>query len=258
MRSSLRRRNRFQFCNFYSVLGVFEEPLLQLQKSRALLPELIEIVDSFKQKIVERKEKNFFGAATTTTLRRLDRNVKEGLSSSFLDFYTTVLVYIDQWFRVEALPTNITWIMLKSKTIDYTEFVELAKQVEPEMAKKDDLFDEVIEVNRMLCQISDEVFKADPAESKWQNVFKDNDSLPNLYRLVGTILSIRLSNAFVERVFSLCKDQWTDARNSLHVKTVKALLQVRVNFHINCADMYKLLMEKEELRKRIRGGEKWG
>lgn len=75
---------------------------------------------------------------------------------------------------------------------------------------------------------------------------------------MSTILSIQLANAFVERVFSLCKAQWTDARNSLQVETVKALLQVRVNFDIDCAGVYKLLMEKGELRKKVQGMEKWG
>lgn len=84
--------------------------------------------------------------------------------------------------------------MLKSKTIDYTEVVELAKQVEPEMAEKDDLFDEVIEVNRMLCQISDEVFKADPAESKWQNVFKVSQDVDLFVICLTYFLGQRLSS----------------------------------------------------------------
>ena len=51
--------------------------------------------------------------------------------------------------------------------------------------------------------------------------------------------------------------QWTDAKNSLKVDTVKALLQVRVNFDENCAGFHKLLMTNGELRKKIQGSEKW-
>ena len=71
------------------------------------------------------------------------------------------------------------------------------------------------------------------------------------------ILSIQLANAFVERVFSLCKAQWTDTRNSLQVETVKALLQVRINFDINCAGAYQLLMKEGKLRKKIQSQEKY-
>lgn len=88
------------------------------------------------------------------------------------DFYTTVMEYIDKWFRVECLPTNISWIMLKQKNIDYTDTIQLAKQVAPEIAEKDELFNEVAELNRMLRQIPDEVFDAESAENKWQKVFK--------------------------------------------------------------------------------------
>ena len=43
-------------------------------------------------------------------------------------------------------------------------------------------------------------------------------------------MAIPGSNAFVERVFSLANSQWTDVRNKLKVETVKAILQVKVNF----------------------------
>lgn len=95
-----------------------------------------------------------------------------GNCNSFLqEFHTTVIEYIDKWFRVEFLPTNISWILLKNKNVDYTEAVELAKQVAPEIADKDELFNEMVEVNRMLRQIPDEVFDADTAEAKWQKIF---------------------------------------------------------------------------------------
>uniref|UniRef100_A0A914X152 Uncharacterized protein n=1 Tax=Plectus sambesii TaxID=2011161 RepID=A0A914X152_9BILA len=42
------------------------------------------------------------------------------------EFYTTVIEYIDKWFRVEFLPTNISWIMLSKKSVDYYDIVEMA------------------------------------------------------------------------------------------------------------------------------------
>lgn len=83
-----------------------------------------------------------------------------------------MIEYIEKWFHVEFLPTNIAWIMMKEKNLDYTDALELAKQVTPEIAEKDELFNEVVEVNRMLRQIPDEVFDVDPAEVKWQKIFK--------------------------------------------------------------------------------------
>lgn len=141
---------------------------------------------------MERKASEFFGAKTATSLGRLDSEEKERLSSSFQvgfclerwgncnsflqEFYTTVIEYINKWFRIEFLPTHISWIMLKQKNIDYTEALELAKQVAPEIADKDELFNEVVEVNRMLRQIPDEIFDVDQAEAKWQKIFKVSEN----------------------------------------------------------------------------------
>uniref|UniRef100_A0A915CR54 Uncharacterized protein n=1 Tax=Ditylenchus dipsaci TaxID=166011 RepID=A0A915CR54_9BILA len=55
------------------------------------------------------------------------------------------------------------------------------------------------------------------------------------WTIICIVLFIQLANAFVEQVFSLCKSLWKDARNSLKVEMLKAPLQVRVNFDINCA-----------------------
>ncbi|CAK5032896.1 unnamed protein product [Meloidogyne enterolobii] len=40
----------------------------------------------------------------------------------------------------------------------------------------------------------------------------------NLYRIIGVAISIPVSNAFIERIFSMASIQWTKERNSLEVK----------------------------------------
>lgn len=186
-----------------SVLAVFEKPLLQLQVSiliysvNILYPLLSEIdcppsgtrpnrrlVQTedcgAEGKEILRSGDCDFSRALGCRCERKTEHVFPGwfsfllcLCDSFLqDFYTTVIEYIEKWFHVEFLPTHISWITLKAKSIDYDEAVELAKQVAPEIAENDELFNEVVEVNRMLRQIPDEVFDVDSAEAKWQKIFK--------------------------------------------------------------------------------------
>jgi hypothetical protein len=59
-------------CFLQSVLSVFDTPMKKLQRTNALLPEFFEIIGSFKKQILERKEKNFFGAMTASMLNKLD------------------------------------------------------------------------------------------------------------------------------------------------------------------------------------------
>uniref|UniRef100_A0A914D690 HAT C-terminal dimerisation domain-containing protein n=1 Tax=Acrobeloides nanus TaxID=290746 RepID=A0A914D690_9BILA len=240
-----------------SVLAVFERPLLLLQKPTLLLPELLSVAENFMFQIKNRQERAFFGSATATSLRILSNEAAVLLQENFLEFYTTVIDYVEKWFRSELLPSNISWVMLTTRDVDYNEVVELARQIAPDIAEMDELFNEVMELNRLIKQIPDTVFNEDSAETKWMKVFQGNYSFPCIYKLVSIILSIPVSNAFVEQVFSLCGAQWTDQRNSLKPETVKALLQVRVNFDLTCNEMFKFLMKNNSLRQKIRGAAKW-
>jgi cob(I)alamin adenosyltransferase len=65
------------------------------------------------------------------------------------------------------------------------------------------------------------------------------------------------SNAFVGRVFSLSNAQWTKERNSLQAETVKALLQVIVNYDLTCTEMHKFILDNKKLLSGIMGGEKY-
>ena len=48
-----------------------------------------------------------------------------------------------------------------------------------------------------------------------------------------------------------------DSRNSLLPATVKALLQVKVNFDQSCSEMHSYLLGKKDLLKAISGSEKY-
>ena len=241
----------------HSTLKLFKKPIFLLQKADALFPELAEIIDSFRCKILQRQSSEFFGASTADLLKRVDEERANLLKSSFLEFYTITLEYISKWYRLEKHPKNIKWTLLRVKTIEYEEVRELAKQVDPPMATKDELFDEVSALNDLLKKIPDDEFCKNEAETKWMKIFDGNDSFPLLYKLVSIVFSLPVSNAFVERVFSLVSAQWTDERNRLYEKTVKSLLQIKVNLDYNCRQMYSVISKNEKLMKQIVSGAKY-
>jgi hypothetical protein len=71
-------------------------------------------------------------------------------------------------------------------------------------------------------------------------------------------MSIPISNAFVERVFTLSEGQCTDERNRLSVETVASILQVLVNFDsMKCRDMYTLLSGNPSLLNKIASSKKY-
>ena len=90
----------------HRALLLFKKPILLLQETTALFPELTEIVKSFKCKILQRQNSNFFGATTAELLRCVDDERAKILKSSFQEFYTISLEYVDNWFNIENHPTQ--------------------------------------------------------------------------------------------------------------------------------------------------------
>lgn len=112
-------------------------------------------------------------------------------------------------------------------------------------------------LNILFQQIPANFFEADDTEQKWMKIFEENKTLPVIYQLVSAILSMPVSNSFIERIFSLCGVQWTKERNKLEVQTVKSLVQTKVNFDFNCIEMYNFLLKNNVLLKKIRAWEKY-
>ena len=149
------------------------------------------------------------------------------------------------------------WTLQRDQTVRYEEVVDLAKQLDPEMAMMDELFDEVTAFNILLQKIPLDVFRKEKAENKWMNIFSMNDSFPLLYKLVSIVFSMPVSNAFVERVFSLVLTQWTKERNNLSEKTVKSILQVKVNLEVSCGEMQQIVSKNKELLEQILSSAKY-
>ena len=68
---------------------------------------------------------------------------------------------------------------------------------------------------------------------------------------------IPVSNAFIERIFSLANAQWTKERNRFDIDSVKPLLFVMVNFDFNCQEMHKMLMDNKKLLEKIHSDDKY-
>lgn len=71
--------------------------------------------------------------------------------------------------------------------------------------------------------------------------------LVNLRKVSAYIFSIPCSNAHTERVFSMMTFAWGNERNRLEVVSVKAELQVCVNFTFSCTDVHKKFLGDKTL-----------
>lgn len=132
----------------------------------------------------------------------------------------------------------------------------MATQLAPTIAEDDALFDEVASLNRIVEQIPTDKLASKTPKQKWKMIF-DDGNFPCLLILISITFSVPVSNSFIETIFSLAKLQWIDSRNSLLPDTVKALLQVKVNFDYSCSEMYSYLLGEKKLLQEIQGKEKY-
>ncbi|KAL3124867.1 hypothetical protein niasHT_001070 [Heterodera trifolii] len=154
-------------------------------------------MNKFKCKMKERKEKQFYGILTGQLMRKLTINEANELTANFQNFLQTTLDYIDKWFRLERFPKSISWVGLEENEVRHADVLELASEIAPEL--EDKLFDEITDLNIILAELPN--FLGISIEEKWKRVFRAQ--LPNLYVLISKVFAIPVSNAFVERVFSL-------------------------------------------------------
>ena len=82
-------------------------------------------------------------------------------------------------------------------------------------------------------------------------------NLTNMFRIVSFVLSVLGSNAFVERIFSLMINKWSDSRNRCSTELIKNELLVSVNSDLSCKD-YSLAVQKDKrLLESVRSSKKY-
>jgi hAT family C-terminal dimerisation region len=78
-----------------------------------------------------------------------------------------------------------------------------------------------------------------------------------MLRVVSYVLSIPVSNANCERVFSIMNSLWSDSRKRLSLEVVKAELLVKINFNMSCHSFYDFICHDRELLKSAKSQEKY-
>lgn len=86
---------------------------------------------------------------------------------------------------------------------------------------------------------------------------------PNFKTIVEFILCIPGSNAYVERIVSNMNNLWTDEKNKMEIKTVKAMLivvkimVVKTFFKEPCTEFHDFLIGNQSLLKEIHSSNKY-
>ena len=85
-----------------------------------------------------------------------------------------------------------------------------------------------------------------PVLENWSIMLKSTKT-PNLTAVASFLFSIAITDASVERVFSLMTAAWTDPRNHRSVELIKSEIQVKTNFEYSCKEFYSYALKQKAL-----------
>ncbi|KAK3508885.1 hypothetical protein QTP70_012514 [Hemibagrus guttatus] len=107
----------------------------------------------------------------------------------------------------------------------------------------DQLYDEFCV---LLPRIKESAATTYPVATKWTTLLKHVNA-PNMTALVSLALSIPVTNAFVERVFSLMTAAWTETRNRATLDLIKSELLVKMNYSYTCQEFYRHVINEKAI-----------
>lgn len=233
-------------CYLYFVhhfMNILTKSIKCLEANDVMSTDIHGIMVNLENQISTRLQDEFYGSRVNKSLEYLDKGKRNKFEKEAKLVYTRTLQYLHNWYDYEKSPfQHFAVINLKNNPPTYADLVKAAQAVNVEV-DEDKLYDETILLHSAFPNIENVQLGMD---QKWVKIFKNCDGLKELPKIVGKILSIPISNAYVEKVFSIMGNIWTDLRNRLNVEVVKAELLTKLNYNMSCEEFEKFLSEPEQ------------
>lgn len=222
-------------------MNVLTESILILEKKDLTSIELHDIMCQLREKIKHRLDSSFYGARIKQALIYLTQQQQKKFISEANKVYTKTLDYLNDFYDFDNSYFQYFSIFDLKTHINYDNVLKLAQKLVISI-DEDKIFDEIGAVN----SIREKVTGMDiPIDKKWCQIFESLES-SELVKIVSKVLSIPISNAFVERIFSIMNNLWTEERNNLSVPMVKAELCVRINYNMNCNEFLDFITKSDQ------------
>ena len=187
------------FC--HNILSLFEEVVKKLESNATTCVELYSIMDSFKQKLTQRRDDQFYGYLTKLKLQRLLEQDANMARADFTAFLNTSISYVEKWFKFseDNWLFSLQPLSLDHDTLTFNDVEKVASKLNLiHKVKMDDLYDECITANAILKGLrEDAAWKTKGVAARWMTVFQSPGAdLPNMLSMMSHILSIPASTEY--------------------------------------------------------------
>lgn len=150
----------------------------------------------------ERKEKKFCGIRTQNLLDKLNMEKKNKLEDEYQKFYINILSYFSKQFTFNNVNLFYKLSNLQlTEIIDYYLLIDLIHQFPLLTVNYDEPFNEISLLNNRLKERNPSL----STNEKNELLFKPKQEYLNVSMVISFFLCIPISNAHVERAFSMLK-----------------------------------------------------
>jgi len=211
-------------------------------------------MSTLKNKFSNRLRLKFYGSDVNENLEKLSSVEKSDFEKHALQTYEKGIHYIEKWFNFEnSLFENFSTLNLV-QDLNFNKLVRIVNHFNLTV-NKSELFDECAIFNNVISNLGTRDKNLDN-DKFWAQMLK-SDKFPNLSIIVNVVLCIPVSNAFVERIFSIMNNLWSDERNSLSVNSVKAEICTKVNFSMSCNEFTEYVIKNKSIVEAAKSSKKY-
>lgn len=157
---------------------------------------LYEIMSTLRTKLQQRQVDSFFGVETGALLQQFTDQKRAAIKQDFSNFYESALSYLEKWYDFSDNNSHKNVAALGPKR-EFT-FSHLCDVVEILQIKEKLDIDELYEEYCVTLPRQQEIVKTKaPVAKKWSTLLQDTNT-PNLTAIASFLLSIPVTNAFVQ------------------------------------------------------------
>uniref|UniRef100_H3AQJ8 HAT C-terminal dimerisation domain-containing protein n=1 Tax=Latimeria chalumnae TaxID=7897 RepID=H3AQJ8_LATCH len=188
------------------------------------------------------------GKMVNKALPHLPRKAQEKFKTEAKAVYNRAVAYLEKWFSFENSPFKSFSCLSFKEMPSFDDILKLS-------VDGDASYKEFCLVHTAAPAIMEDESLTGPAE-KWRKFFKADQAL-NFLTIIQYVFSVPCTNAFVERVFSVLGNLWTDERNRLGVGLVKSELCIRYNLKYSCLEFHDVTIKNKTLLAAAKSNSKY-
>ena len=236
------------------LMKIFFLTIKTMENKSTNATNLYDLMFKLKSQLENRLNLKFFGSVVNENIENFGESQQLDFMTNAEKAYKRAIDYLTTHFDFNKSPFKLFKHLNLDTELNYANLTAITDLLNIDL-DKDSLFEELHSFNNYLNN-SDIKSSDYNAIEKYCKILSHN-SMNNLTRIVETVMSINISNDFVERVFSHMHRIWTDDRSRLGIDLIKAEICVKNNFDMNCIEFKSYVESNEKLFKSVKTSDKY-